>query len=244
MINSNDLTYKPLYYAYDDGEREYIVTYGNSVTIANEFVAHWICEKHNLPTAKTHLVSENGIIPSDYALAIECVEGLRRIKEPPLSQNLQDEFIGHLTVGYLLGSLDTMRFYTDSEHVYAFNYRNAFHFSGSSFSGNDDKELKKENIKSYKKYLHSVDFDISELAESWCIPIATLKEGIITYSMKLSTITNKDLTSLEHELKSLFPKPVISMYKKAIIDLQLYIEKFIFSVIQLMLYIIIFSVTN
>ena len=45
--------------------------------------------------------------------------------------------------------------------------------------------------------------------------------------MKLSTITNKDLTSLEHELKSLFPKPVISMYKKAIIDLQLYIEKFI-----------------
>ena len=55
MINSNDLTYKPLYYAYDDGGKEYIVTYGNSVTIANEFVAHWICEKLNLPTAKTHL---------------------------------------------------------------------------------------------------------------------------------------------------------------------------------------------
>ena len=227
MINSNNLTYKPLYYAYDDDRKEYIVTYGNSVTIANEFIAHWICEKLNLPTAKTHLVSKNNILPSDYALAIECVEGLRRIKRSKPSHNLQDELIGHLTVSYLLGNLDSVRFYTDSEHVYAFNYRNAFHFSGSPSSSDDDKELKKENIKSYKKYLHSVDFDVSELAESWCIPIITLKEGIITHSKKLSTITSEDLTSLEHELKSLFPKPVISMYKKAIIDLQLYIDKLI-----------------
>ena len=226
MINSNDLTYKPLYYAYDDGGKEYIVTYGNSVTIANEFVAHWICEKLNLPTAKTYLVSENGIIPSDYALAIECVEGLRRIKEPPLSQNLQDDFIGHLTVGYLLGCLESMRFYTDSEHIYAFNYRNAFHFSDSSYSGDDDKELKKENLKRYKNYLRSVDFDVSELAEKLSIAIEQLRTTMIDYSRSFLQITSKDIRELKKELCKLYSENLIETYVKHISFLKSYVTKY------------------
>lgn len=227
MINSNDLTYKPLYYAYDDGGKEYIVTYGNSVTIANEFVAHWICEKLNLPTAKTHLVSENGIIPSDYALAIECLEGLRRIKVPTMSQNLQDELIGHLTVGYLLGSLDTMRFYTDNEHIYTFGYNKAFHFPHiCDQNSNETKTIIKDNMKSYKQFLQTIDFDISTIANEWGIPELYFKEKMKYFAQRISGISSIDTNEMKKQLANLYSINLPQMYIKCISNLKAHISIF------------------
>ena len=226
MISSNTLTYKPYYYAHADDGSEYIVIYGNAVTIANEFIAHWLSEKLNLSTAKMQLVSQNCIIPSDYTLAIECIEGLRGVRNFNLPKKLQEELIGHLTVCYLLGNLDSVRFYTDSEHVYAFNYRNAFHFSGSPSSGNDGKELKKENLKRYKNYLRSVDFDVSELAEKWSIATEQLRTTMIDYSKRLLQITSKDIRELKKELCKLYSEDLVDIYVNHISSLKSHVTKY------------------
>jgi len=114
MIDSNILTYQPyidtratadkeftsgfsgelLLAEAMDGKR-YLVKHTFPHNAANEYVACWLAEKMNILCPKAYLLSHNKRFNSEYAVAIEYIDGFETFDVGSLSDTQKTDVISH-----------------------------------------------------------------------------------------------------------------------------------------------------
>lgn len=213
----------------ETGEK-YIVKHTYRHNAANEYAACWLGNKLGVLTPKAFLLSGNGPFSSKQVVAISFIEGLSSAGKDNLSDAQQEDLIGQLAFNTLIASGDRLQLGAADGHIYSFDFSEAFYVSDEmlfkAFLFNEDMGINMvgQRIGAFKNYLHSLSFDMSDIAKGYGLDPVKLNTGMLSVAKRALAITDDDIEEMSNELMEIYPVAYGIFYEECIRAIQDYVR--------------------
>ncbi len=215
-----------------DNGKKYLVKHTYPHNAANEFVSCWLAEKLGVPAPRAFLLSPNEVFLSRYTVAIEFIEGFRNFSKAAVPEELQADLIAQFAFNSLIGSDDAMQLNATGEHIYSYDFSEAFYISDdllyNLLSRNEDAgiDLLRQKFASFRQHISFQDFDIPGLAKEFHLDPDKQKSGMIATAKKVLNISEEEIMALSDELMEMYPAAIAVYYEECIKAMQDWMKQF------------------
>lgn len=201
---------------------KYIVKHTYPHNAANEYVAMWLADKMRLPAPSAFLLSPCEQLNSNYAVAIEYIEGMKGFDKANVPEQLHNELIGHFILNWMISTDDSLQLGCANNHIYSYDFSEGFCVTNNSMlrscmQGEDAcVESLIRHMQEFKQHLSFIDFDIPELAREFHISPEKQKEVMISTAKRILDITEDEIAEMSDELDLMYPVGYDVYYEKCI----------------------------
>lgn len=200
--------------------RKYLVKHTRPHNAANEYVACWLAERIGAPAPKAYLLSPSRAFATQYAVAIEYLDGLRGFKKDALPEELKADLISQFTLCLLLRLDDAIQLSCTDEHVYSYDFSEGFSIVDMRIILRASEEAMvnflRPPLQQFKRFTEKEDFNIPGLAREFHIAPGEMRSGMIAAVKRAATITDEELDALSDELMEMYPMAIAVYYEECI----------------------------
>jgi hypothetical protein len=180
-----------------------------------DYVACWLAERMSAPTPKAYLLTPNDAFKTDYAVAIEYIDGFRRLNT--VSEEQKSDVTAQLALCLMLQLDDAIQFSCTDEHVYSYDFSEGFNNIelGRILNVVDDAmaDALCFRLQQFKRATENVDFDIPGLASDFGLDPEEMKNGMNAAVKRTATITDEEINEMTDELMEVYPAAVAVYYE-------------------------------
>ena len=201
-----------------DGKK-YLIKHGNMSFAANEFVASNLADKMGLPVAKAYLLKPDKRLSSQYAVAIEFIDGLETFGYKELSEQEKREAVAQIYFSVMIGNLDFAQLRRCNGRIVQIDFAESFNMSGMllemAFKMNQPAMIEQFLNNSRDGFIKNaafLDFDLSFLAEDLDMDPAKINEIVEESAKRLLNVTEEDVQEIEDNLLELYPTEFVANY--------------------------------
>lgn len=205
-----------------DTGMKYIVKHTYPHNAANEYVAMWLADKMALPSPRAFLLSPCEQLNSNYAVAIEYIEGMSGFDKANVPKQLHNELIGQFILNWMISTDDALQLGYANGHIYSYDFSEGFCVTNNSLlrsclqSEDACVESLIRHMQEFKQHLNFIDFDIPELAREFHISPEKQKEVMILTAKRILDITEDEIAAMADELGLMYPVGYDVYYEKCI----------------------------
>lgn len=200
--------------------RKYLVKHTYPHNAANEYVACWLAERLGVPAPKAYLISPNKAFATQYAVAIEYIEGFRGFQKDDVPENLKSDLIGQFALCLVLRLDDMIQMSRTDDHIYSYDFSEAFNVIDLKrvIRMNDDAAVDRmrPQLQQFKHFTETQDFEVLGLAKEFHLEPKQLKDGMISTIKRAAEITDEDLDALTDALMEMYSAAIAVYYEECI----------------------------
>lgn len=201
---------------------KYIVKHTFPHNAANEYVVMWLADKMLLSAPHAYLLSPCEQFNSNYAVAIEYIEGMKGFDKANVPEQLHNELVGQFILKWMISTDDSLQLGCANNHIYSYDFSEGFCVTNNSLlrsclqSEDACVESLIRHMQEFKQHLSYIDFDISELAREFYISPEKQKEVMISTAKRILDITEDEIAAMIDELGLMYPVGYDVYYEKCI----------------------------
>ncbi len=200
--------------------KRFLVKHTYPHNAANEYVACWLAERIGSPAPKAYLLSPNKAFASQFAVAIEYLDGFRSFKTDDLSEEMKKELIAQFALCLLLRLDDAIQLSRTDKHIYSYDFSEGFNIVDMRLilrAGEDAMaEFLRTPLQQFKRSTENEDFNVPGLAREFNLDTEEMRKGIIATVKRAALITDKELDKLSDELMEMYPAAIAVYYEECI----------------------------
>ncbi len=208
--------------------KKYLIKHSDMAFASNEYVASKLATKMGLSVAKTYLLTPDKRLGSQYAVAIEFIEGLetfRSFKE--LSEWEKEEAIAQISFSIMIDNVDFAQLRRSNGKIMQIDFAETF--AMNSMFLKMAYEVKQAPMiaeflngcrKGFAEHVRMLDFDLSFMANDFDMDPGRINEIGISFARRLLDVTEDDIAEIENELQELYPPEYVANYVEDIHALQ------------------------
>ena len=173
-----------------------------------------------VPAPRAYLLSPNKAFASKYAVAIEYLDGLRRIDKDHIPENLRADLLAQYALYLVLRLDDIIQIRCTDEHIYSFDFSEGFNNIEMRYFLHAGEgmivDFLRMRFQQFKRAVESETFDHPIIAQEYSIDPEDAKNGMISVVKRAAYITDDDLNDLSEEITTMYPKKVADYYTECI----------------------------